>query len=530
MEFRIADTFTESLARLTGDEQKTVKMAAFDLQLNPASPSMSFHDVVVVGLGAAGATTAITAHDLGAEVLVLEKAPACLRGGNSRVSGQIVFWPNDVDKAMAYFRAMAGPYMDGVSAAMVRAWAVEMHANRAWLEALGLDPASVSSVEYPELPGADCVEVILHGKGPYGEARLWDNVIEPAYAARNIATLYGTAAIHLLREGNDIVGVVAEHAGERVDIRARRAVVLTCGGFQNDQAMVRNYLTDLPCCYPLGTPYNTGDGIRMAMEVGANLWHMNNLAGPFLAFKAPEHPVCARLGAARADSYIYVAGDGTRFIGETANFKVEDGRQRSPIKHGKVLRNGRYVQYPCPLPIYMVFDETVRRAGGICGKAAGFTFGWDVIHGDLYQWSADNSREIDKGWIKCAGSIEALARTIGLAPATLAGTAERYNSACAAGTDAEWQRNPATLAPLRTPPYYAIELVPASLNTQGGPMRNEHAQVIDVHGLPIPHLYSAGELGSIYAHRYQAGGNLGECFAFGRIAGRNAAAARPLAG
>lgn len=68
-----------------------------------------------------------------------------------------------------------------------------------------------------------------------------------------------------------------------------------------------------------------------------------------------------------------------------------------------------------------------------------------------------------------------------------------------------------------------MQLFPAMLNTQGGPVRNSKSQVIGTDRLPIPRLYSAGELGSIYSHRYQAGGNLGECFAFGRIAGRNAA-------
>ena len=154
------------------------------------SPDVNWHyetDVLVVGFGAAGATAAITAHDLGAEVLVIDKAPAQFRGGNSRVSGQIVFWPNDVEKAKAYFCAMAGAYIDRISDSLVHAWAVEMYANRAWLEQLGFKAEFVSSVEFPDLPGADCVEVMLHGKGPYGQARLWDQVIEPAFMARKIS-------------------------------------------------------------------------------------------------------------------------------------------------------------------------------------------------------------------------------------------------------------------------------------------------------------------------------------------------------
>ena len=480
-------------------------------------------DVVVVGLGAAGATAAMTAHDLGARVVVVEKAPERFRGGNSRVSGQIVFWPDDPEQGAAYFRAMAGPFSDGLTDALIDAWAREMHTNKTWLESLGFDARFVQSVEFPDLPGSACVKVMLHGDGPYGEARLWDRVIEPAYAARKIQTFYDTAAIRLTLKDGEITGVTARRDGEVVDIKATRAVVLCCGGFQNNQRMIRNFLTDLPCCYPLGSPYNTGDGIGMATAVGADLWHMNNIAGPMLAFKAPEYPVSCRLGAAKADSYIYVGGDGTRFIGEAANFKVVNGRQHSTIKHGKVLLNGRYVQYPCPLPIHMVFDERVRRAGGICGRAAGFNFGWDVIHGDMYAWSADNSREIEKGWIKRAETIHDLAALIGLPPASLTQTVNRYNAACSDGVDRDHGRSPSSLAPLQKPPFYAIELTPASLNTQGGPVRNERAQIMSVEGVPIPRLYGAGELGSVYGYRYQAGGNLGECFAFGRIAGRNAA-------
>ena len=75
-------------------------------------------------------------------------------------------------------------------------------------------------------------------------------------------------------------------------------------------------------------------------------------------------------------------------------------------------------------------------------------------------------------------------------------------------------------------PFYALEIGPTMLNTQGGAKRNEKAEVLDVNGNPIPHLYSAGEMGALFADMYNGGGNLGECVAFGRIAGANAAAAK----
>ena len=83
------------------------------------------------------------------------------------------------------------------------------------------------------------------------------------------------------------------------------------------------------------------------------------------------------------------------------------------------------------------------------------------------------------------------------------------------------------LNPLVTAPFYAVALSPTMLNTQGGPRRNIKAQIIRPDGSPIPRLYSSGELGSIYSYLYQGTGNIGECFAFGRIAARNAVADSP---
>ncbi len=83
------------------------------------------------------------------------------------------------------------------------------------------------------------------------------------------------------------------------------------------------------------------------------------------------------------------------------------------------------------------------------------------------------------------------------------------------------------MAPIADGPFYAVELSPSMLNTQGGPRRNERGQIVRPDGTPIPRLYSAGELGSIYSYLYQGTGNIGECLAFGRVSGRNAAAETP---
>lgn len=474
------------------------------------------YDVIVVGYGFAGATAAITARDAGAKVLLLEKAPERDKGGNSRVSANLVFWPNDIALAKTYFRALAGPYMDDISDAMVNVWAHEMHANRSWLESLGMTPFDLPYIEFPEMAGSQCVRVLMNGPGPMGGERLW-RVVEAAVATRHLDVVYDAPGVELVKSGNDIVGVVTEQGGKRVAIKATRAVVLTCGGFENNPVMVRNYVDGLPRIFPNGTPYNTGDGVRMGLAVGAQLWHMNNISGPLLSFKAPEIAVAQWLNLPHGKSYFFIASDGSRFTMEGDPCLTGD-------LHGKVKRHGEWGQQVLPVPIHMIFDETFRKSGHI-GKAAA---DWDVSHGNLYNWSDDNLREVEKGWIKRAGTLTELAALIGLSPGALEASAARFDQFATRGNDADWGRAADEMAPLDTPPFYAMELTPAFVNTQGGPRRNEHAQVMSVTGGPIGRLYSAGELGSIYSFLYQGGGNIGECFAFGRIAGRNAAAEVPV--
>ena len=162
--------------------------------------------------------------------------------------------------------------------------------------------------------------------------------------------------------------------------------------------MIRTYLTGLPHIYPTGTPYNTGDGIRMGIEVGADLWHMSNIAGPEFFFKAPEIPVSRWINLPHVNNYIFVAGDGNASWRRARRSWVPIATARSNIM---VL----WIQQPAPMPIYLIFDENVRKSGSL-GKSYAC---WDVSHGNLYNWSDDNLREVAKGWIKKANTVRDLA-------------------------------------------------------------------------------------------------------------------------
>ena len=476
-------------------------------------------DVVVVGFGAAGMAAAVTAFELGRSVVILEKAPEGKEGGNTRVAGQGYLNTSNPDSAAAYLRALCGHF--AVPEAMVEVWADEMCKNNDWLASLGGDPQEHQhppiGIEFPDLPGSDSVHK-FHDGPTYGYSLTW-KLFERFVKERPIKVLYETPGRALIQHDNtkEILGVRAEHNGQPVLIKARRGVALTCGGFENNQDMIRNYLPGIPYCYTSGSPFNEGDGITMALTVGADLWHMNNYAGPSMALKVPEVPTTFSMQALHYSKEIpggaiVVGPDGRRFCDE--KFKT---------RHGKVPINGRWLPLPTPCPMYLIFDHAHFSAGPLYDKHP--SHGWTQII-EQYDWSADNSRELAKGWITKADSVEALGRKIGVDGAVLDASVARWNASVAAGKDAEFGRR-LMLAPIAQGPFYAIELSPSMLNTQGGPRRDEKARIVRPDGSPIPRLYSAGELGSIYSYLYQGTGNIGECLVFGRIAGRNAAAEAP---
>jgi succinate dehydrogenase/fumarate reductase flavoprotein subunit len=473
-------------------------------------------DVVVVGFGAAGVAASVTAHDLGAKTVILEKAPEGEHGGNTRVAGQGYLNTSDPGNAAAYLNALCGPFT--VPAAMVTAWADEMGRNNDWLLSLGGDPQEHQhppvGIEFPDLPGSGSVHK-FHDGPTYGYSYTWQR-FESLVNQRPIPVFYETPGRALIQDKatGAVIGVKAERGGKPFAIKARKGVVLTCGGFENNQEMIRNYLPGIPYCSTSGSPYNEGDGIAMAMAAGADLWHMNNYAGPSMALKVPEVRTSFSMQALHFSKVvpggmIVVGPDGRRFCDE-----------KYKTRHGKVPLNGSWMPLPVPCPMFMICDRAMVAAGPLYDAHP--SHGWTQII-ERYAWSEDNSAEIAKGWIKRAASIAALADAIGLDPAVLEDTVARWNRQCDAGKDAEFGRK-LMLTPISEGPFYAVELSPSMLNTQGGPRRNEKGQIVRPDGSPIPRLYSAGELGSIYSFLYQGTGNIGECLAFGRISGRNAAA------
>ncbi len=473
-------------------------------------------DVVVLGTGFAGLSTAITAKDAGAKVLVLEKMPRKHEGGNSRVSGNMWWTPTNLPEALQYMEALCYGLTDKES---LQALAEEMLKLNDWLGKLGVQAArlGIFQPEHPELPGSGCVRTWSNNGA--AEGKLWIPIREQV-EKRGIEILYETAAKDLILSPatGDIIGVQATSGGKSISIKARRGVVLACGGFEFDFEMQKQFLPGWPT-YGRGTPGNTGDGIRMAQKVGAALWHMNNSLAGIGCLIVPEYAPILVPAAIPGNGYILVDKTGKRFMNELRENRHGFGHKENLLYFDGVL--GSFTRIPC----FGIFDETTRTRGPVVSGAA-WKFGWFSWFGD-YQPSRDNTKEIEKGWIVKGESLADLASKLEIKPIDLEATVSRYNEYCKNKLDPDFARPRQSLVPLERPPFYCVKLYPATFNTQGGPKRNAKCQVVDPDNQPIARLYSAGELGSFWGWMYNGGGNNAEALCTGQIAGRNVAAAKP---
>ncbi len=488
------------------------------------------YDVVVAGYGGSGISAAITASDSGASVVILEKAPFP-GGGQTRTSGIGAAFAVDPEGAAEYLYAAS---TNGLEDADVSSkvslvpkedcliFMKEMANNPDWLKSMGVEHTirKGSSAQYSGFPGADSFgHVVIRGWGIK-----FLETMQTQLEKRGIEVLYETPATDLIQdaETREIRGVYASNNGKKIAIKAKKGVVLCTGGFEFDEEMKANYLRPFPLKFA-GWPYNTGDGIKMAQRAGADLWHMNTMCG-YLNIWVPDYKVAWLLVFGRG---IWVNKYGRRYTDEGINIR----------SHNWWLKHCDYnLEEPgyADIPTYLIFDETIRQQGPIAANSASsgaYLLGIQSFPAELggcpEGWSHDNLREIEKGWIKKAGTIEELGRLIGgrMDPATLAETIEKYNGYCEQEHDPDFGRGLPSLKPLATPPYYACALYPGGINTLGGPRRNAYGQVLDPFKEIIPRLHSAGEMGSICGNIYAIGGlNAGEMLASGRLAGRSAAA------
>ena len=485
-------------------------------------------DVVCVGYGGAGAITAITAADLGAKVIILEKQPndtatEVLHTPNTRSSGGVIVCPTDAAKAAEHLYALS---WGGTPHDVCEAWGKYTVENVQWIEKAGgtLVPSAqyLGDGEFPLLPGYESIKVRLYsGGGPAFFKMLDDNVKK----RKGIEVIYETPGTELAIDSNGMVcGVIAQRGGKNVRIKARKGVVLTTGGYEWDEEMKLNTLRGYPSFF-YGNPDNTGDGIRMAQKAGAALWHLNTISARVIPYFKGHKPA---LQGGTPRGFILVDKYGKRFV-----------KERPWAAHSFWLEvcvfDTERTEYP-RIPCYSVFDDAALKLGPPATGASKGLLPDGKTQQLYYTWSKDYADEIKKGWLIKGDTLEELAKLISndeenghrMTLGVLQATIEEYNKFCDAKKDRKFEREPASLTPVRKAPYYALKMYPGGPNTQGGPKKNAKSQVVDSNGKVIPRLYAVGELGSVYGFLYPTGGgNLSEMIAFGRIAGENIAAEKP---
>jgi succinate dehydrogenase/fumarate reductase flavoprotein subunit len=488
-------------------------------------------DVLIAGYGVAGCAAALAAHegDPHADVLLVEKAPERWAGGNGRASGQSLLVPRDAEAVYRYQKAMS--FTNPPPDAMLREWAQRLAALEPWVEARvreagtryvrGSGWSEAEAIyEFPEYGAEDAVAYnAIVMPIPSG---VWITMKTCVERRPGIRRAFESPVVELVQDPDtlEVYGAIVARQGVRRAIRARRGVVLATGGYEADPELQRNY-SGFAEVYPLGTPYNTGDGLRILQRAGAELWHLRNSGqsgGVWPGIRVPDAPTAfLRRHLWKTWSWFEIAADDRRFYDEGAPLYYT---------HYKEKRHGWWVDTPHAqaMPVHMLFDERTRTHNCLVTHAMSWI---TAVEGR--RWSEDNSAEIAQGWVLRADSVEELAARMGRDPVRVREAVERYAAACAAGRDPDFGRSAQTLQPLAGPPYYALPLVPTIVCTSGGAKRNIESEVLTPDGTAIPRLYEAGELGSMISHLYQNGSYLTEAMISGRAAGGNAVRRAPWA-
>src|SRR6266550_6828480 len=365
-------------------------------------------EVVIVGYGGAGASAAVAAHDAGAKVLIVEKNDG---GGNTKLATRTFISPENSAAAQQHIQALSSGTLDQQTLDSCLHW---MSQNNDFIRKLGGEvEICPPGATFPSLPGAETMirYRVKASESERGGESLW-NLLAHNVDARNIRIHRQTAVTRLVRSEDEIVGIEADQSGRRISIGAQRAVILTTGGFEYNEEMKREYLAGYPI-YAYGHTGNTGDGIKLSQDVGADLWHMKSVAAP-MGFKFPEYE-SAFIMRMPADGYILVDQDGRRFCNET-------GLEHYSMWMAVTTFDMEALQYS-RIPSYLIFDERTRESGPITSLGHGPNRG--------YEWSSDNHVEIERGWIAQGTNVNDLAQKLHMRDAAQLGmTLATYQEAC----------------------------------------------------------------------------------------------------
>lgn len=525
-------------------------------------------DVVVVGSGAIALTAALYARVSGASVLVLEKSSYF--GGTSAMSGGMLWIPlnhHGAEQGVEDNRAAALTYLRRISNGRTSDATLDALVDRGNEMLLFIESnAPLKFASIPNFPdyraewaggreGGRSIEPELLDASILGDLR--ESVrplVTPALNLRRAEAwrkervpfedfLEQLEEQNLLSRGNALVGALLRGCadagvvlatdegveqllsdGERISgarsfggrsYEATTAVILACGGFEWSPEMTKAFVP-APIESSCSSPHNTGDGIRMAAKVGAQL------ASMFEAWWQPQMLIPGHeadgvaLGTGisferTAPGSIIVNRSGKRFVNEACNYNDMTKAFHDFDPKAAAIAN---------LPAHLIFDHGHLERYGFQGIAVG---------GPL------------PGWLATGDTLRELAESIGVDGEGLEATVRNFNNDAVAGVDRQFHRGETpyeryqgdglaahpNLGPVNTPPFYAVRVRSGVIGTKGGIVTNADGQAIDVFGDEIPELYAAGNTTAHPAGPGYpgAGGTLGPGMTMAYLAARHAVSA-----
>ena len=468
-------------------------------------------DVLVVGFGCAGAAAALEARGAGAEVLVLERAGG--PGGSSALSGGELYlgggtpvqescgYQDDADNMFAYLRAALGPNADEEKIRLYCDGSVEhfhwfcehgitfndgLYDGQSWMPPTqdGLMWLGENAWPYDRI-----ARPVPRGHRPatesFGGWLIMEKLVAAAKEAGAQAHVDTVANRLVLGDEGTVVGVVARSYGKQVSYRARKAVVVTTGGFVDNEEMLFEHAPVLSGHGKVSDGLDDGSGISMGLAIGAAVRRMSTTQ------------IASSILPAMIARGMFVNALGQRFINED----VYPG-----LASVAALRHQ-------PGPYWVIIDE------------AGFE---DIPPRDL--WGVQPTQVCE--------TLAELEEELSLPQGSLEATVSTYNRWAERGEDPYFHKNRRWLRPLQ-PPFAAVDPRkgfgqaaegPGSSTgfngfTLGGLRTTADGAVLDVAGRPIPGFYAAGRASSgMFGDGYISGTSLGDGTFFGRRAGRSAAA------
>ena len=488
---------------------------------------MAQYDVIVIGAGNAALAASVSARGAGAEhVLVLEKAPEHDRGGNTHFSGGLFRFafnqPGDLLRLVPKAREVEG-FMEGIEAYPTDAFREDLarvtdgrtdpelsqiliansYETVCWMAEQGIAfelALSLSGVRVGNVIKWPKGAIVRAAHEGVGLSRMWFNIARRA----GVEIRYSSPVQRLVQDRKGRVCGVLMRDAEGIREISAGAVVLGCGGFEANMAWRAQYLgRPWDHARVRGTRHNQGDGLRMAMEIGAMPWgQWSGCHATPIDAEAPPYGDRELTDKTNRLSYVYgvmLNKQGLRF--------VDEGEDQN-------------------LYTYAKFGGTILNQPG--------TVAWQIFDSKtipLLEPRYSTSRPI------IADTLDGIVAGLGLDRAAATRTLAEYNAAAGNGsfnpgvrdgmhTEGLALRKSNWAQKLDAPPYYAYPVTGGITFSFGGVKVSDHAQVIGTDWDPIPGLFACGEMvGGLFHNNYPGGSGLMSGAVFGRIAGRSASAA-----